>query len=255
MHDDWITPDWPVNAAHVGAVCTTRAGGSSCAPYDTMNLGVRVADDAAAVHANRDAFARALGAEPVFLHQVHGAQVLRLDAAHASAARRYEDIAAADGAYTTERGVACTVQVADCMPVLLAAVDASVVGAAHAGWRGLAGGVVDRVLLGMCEAAGVEPSRIVAWLGPCIGARHFEVGADVLEAFADHPGHLVPAPRLDGTMRWRADLVAIARDKLRGLGVGWVGGGTWCTVTEARRFYSFRRDRQTGRHAAAVCRR
>ena len=249
MHTDWMQPEWPAPAA-VGAVMTTRKGGVSINPFDTMNLGLRVGDDTSAVAHNRDGLAEALRAEPVFLHQVHGTRVLRLDAADPG--RRLHDDVEADAAYTMQPGLACVVQVADCMPLLLASGDGRVVGAAHAGWRGLAAGVVEHTVQAMCADAGCAPRDLHAWMGPCIGPNHFEVGADVLDAFPEHGRHFREAPRADGSMRWLADLPAIARARLSALGVESIAGGVWCTVAEPLRFYSYRRDRTTGRHAAAV---
>lgn len=237
----------------VGALMTTRAGGVSAPPFDSLNLGERVGDDPAAVAANRARFAAAIGGVPVWLQQVHGTRVVRVTSAEARAGVPIE----ADASVTTERGVACVVQVADCMPVLLAAPGGRAVAAAHAGWRGLAGGVVEAALASLCEQGGCAPAEVVVWLGPCIGPRAFEVGADVLEAFGPGaaprfvPGH--PGP--DGRSRWRADLPGLARDRLAAAGVRQVSGGTWCTVEDSARFFSFRRDGRTGRLAAAIWRR
>jgi YfiH family protein len=244
MHPDWIVPDGLPDS--VGALMTTRAGGASAPPWHAMNLGGAVGDDADAVRRNRAAFAAAIGAEPVWLRQVHGATVLHLPAAQGP----HE----ADAAVTAERGVACVVQVADCLPVLLAAPDGRAVAAAHAGWRGLAGGVVDAALAALCAAGGCAPAEVRAWLGPCIGARRFEVGADVVDAFGGGPRFAPSAPR-DGLPKWRADLAGLARDRLGRLGVRRVAGGAWCTVDEPARFYSYRRDGRTGRMAAAIWRR
>jgi polyphenol oxidase len=254
MNQDWLRPfdtdrDRP-SAIDVGAVMTTRRGGVSLAPYDTMNLGLRVGDDGTAVSTNRRVFASSLGAEPVFLHQVHGAHVVRLGRQHLG--QRDDDAIEADAAFTTEPRIACTIQIADCMPVLVASRDGRVTGAAHAGWRGLAAGVLENTVHAMCEAVGCAPQDLLAWMGPCIGPAHFEVGADVLDAFVDHAACFKDAPRADGAMRWLADLPAIARAKLGALGVDAITGGTGCTVAEPLRFYSYRRDKITGRHAAAI---
>lgn len=232
--------------ATVGALMSTRAGGVSAAPYDSLNLGVAVGDDPAAVAENRRRFAAAIGAEPVWLRQVHGTRVVRLG---------HDDDLVADAAWTDEPGRACVVQVADCLPVLLARLDGGAVGAAHAGWRGLAGGVIEATIGALCEGSGCTPADLVAWLGPCIGPREFEVGADVLAAFPQGAAHFVSRPRADGTPRWRADLAALARDRLAAAGVGTVAGGDWCTVEDRSRFFSYRRDGVTGRLAAAVWRR
>jgi len=149
------------------------------------------------------------------------------------------------------------VMVADCLPVLVAAPNGGAVGAAHAGWRGLAGGVVERTLAAVCRGASCEPHDLVAWLGPCIGPHAFEVGADVLEAFGARPEPTSSTrfryqPRADGQARWRADLAGLARDRLQAMGVQRISGGTWCTATDRSRFFSFRRDGVTGRMAACI---
>jgi YfiH family protein len=196
---------------------------------------------------NRRRFAVALGAPVRTLRQVHGATVLRLAAADGG------DLPPADAAITTAPGVACTVLVADCLPVLFAAPQARGVGAAHAGWRGLAGGVLEATVAALCEAAACAPRELQAWLGPCIGPRRFEVGADVLDAFGTAAApRFVARPRPDGALRWLADLPGLARDRLHAAGVRQVSGGAWCTVEDASRFFSFRRDGITGRMAAAV---
>jgi YfiH family protein len=187
-----------------------------------------------------------LGAPAIYLSQVHGTRVLRLPASTAAGLQ-------ADAAITTEPDLACTVMVADCLPVLFAAPDARGVGAAHAGWRGLAGGVLEATVSALCEAVACAPQDLVAWLGPCIGPRQFEVGADVLEAFGTgSSARFVPRARADGSRRWLADLPSLARDRIAAAGLKRVSGGTWCTVEDPSRFFSFRRDRVTGRMAAAV---
>ncbi len=232
----------------VGALMSTRAGGVSCGVFDSLNLGTAVGDDAARVAENRARFARALGAAPTFLKQVHGRRVVRLPTT--------EPLPEADVCVTTEPGVACVIQVADCLPVLLAAPEARGVAAAHAGWRGLAGGVLEAAVQALCDAAGCAPAEVEAWLGPCIGPRRFEVGADVLEGFGLAPGTTHPrfVPQAGG--KWLADLPGLARDRLQALGVARVDGGIWCTVEDASRFFSFRRDRplhgNSGRLAAAI---
>ncbi len=251
-----IEPVWPGGAPPgVGAAMSTRGGGTSGAPWQTLNLGVAVGDEPAAVAANRARFAQALAARPVWLRQVHGTRVLRLDAATPE-----HPPEPADAAWSTEPGIACTVQVADCLPVLLATRDGRAVAAVHAGWRGLAGGVLETTLAALREGAGAEPAELLAWLGPCIGPAAFEVGADVLEGFgraplrADQPAFRW-APRADGSARWRADLPALARERLVSQGLGAIAVHGGCTVAESSGFFSFRRDGVTGRMAAAVWRR
>lgn len=246
MLEGTLTPAWPVSD-RVGALMSTRAGGVSQPPWASLNLGVAVGDAEHAVAENRRRFEAAIGVVPVYLRQVHGARVVRLRAADARLA--LDD--PADAAISTEPGVACTVQAADCLPVLFAAPSGAGVGAAHAGWRGLAGGVLEATVTALSQAAGCAPETLQAWLGPCIGPRQFEVGADVVEAFAA-PQFFVPRARAHGSMRWLADLPGLARARLRAAGLTQITGGSWCTVEDASRFFSFRRDGVTGRMAAAV---
>lgn len=248
-----LRPGWPAPPG-VGAAMSLRAGGVSQGRYASLNLGVAVGDEPAAVADNRARFSAALGARPVWLRQVHGARVLQL---HADSSATPEE--PADAAWTQARGVACTVQAADCMPVLLALRDGSAVAAAHAGWRGLAGGVLEATVGALCEGRGAEPADLIAWLGPCIGPREFEVGADVLQAFGEDPAapdvrRFVYRPRPDGAARWRANLPQLAQERLAAAGLRRVSSAGACTVEDASRFFSFRRDGVTGRMAAAVWR-
>lgn len=258
---DAIRPHWPAPAG-ITALMSTRLGGVSQPPFDSLNLrppelGGADVDAPAAVLENQRRFADALGARPVWLRQVHGADVLRLTAAHLQPGA---PLPCADASISTEPGIACAVQVADCLPVLLCSANGLAVGAAHAGWRGLAGGVIDQTVAALCDAAGCAPGQLLAWLGPCIGAGAFEVGADVLEAFGADPQGVRAgddalfrfSPRSDGSPRWRADLSGLARQRLAALGVGAVTGGGWCTVDSPSRFFSFRRAPRTGRMAAAI---
>lgn len=229
---------------------STRVGGVSVAPWQSLNLGVAVGDDALAVAENRARFAAALGARPIWLRQVHGIGVLRLRPGQPEAPAE-----PADAAWTDEPGIACTVQVADCLPVLFAARNGRAVAAAHAGWRGLAAGVLEATLWALQEGADVSPEDVMVWLGPCIGPRRFEVGADVLRAFADpaDAASFIPRNRPDGSERWLANLQQLATRRLAAAGVGWVSAQPACTVEDASRFFSFRRDGVTGRLAAAIC--
>jgi len=250
---DWLAPTWRV--AGVGALMTTRAGGVSRGSYASMNVGTAVGDAPADVAANRERLAEALRAQPVFLRQVHGARVVRLDSGDAAPGAPLHE---ADAAITTERGIACIVQAADCLPVLLAAPDGRAVGAAHAGWRGLAAGVVEATVAALGSAAGCAPAELSAWLGACIGPDAFEVGADVLAAFGVDPDDRdAAAPsarrfRARDARKWLADLPGLARDRLAAAGVARIDGGDWCTVADAERFFSYRRDGATGRMAAAI---
>jgi polyphenol oxidase len=251
MQADWLRPQW--RAEGVGAVMTTRAGGISHAPFDSMNIRFEVGDDAAAVAHNRALLAAATTVLPVYLNQVHGAAVVRIDV---NDARPGAAVHTADACVTTERGIACTAQVADCLPVLFAAPEGRAVGAAHAGWRGLSLGVLEATVRQMCDAASCEPAELTAWLGACIGPTRFEVGEEVLMAFgADPEGGSDPARFVPGrTGKWFANLPRLARERLCAAGVQAISGGTWCTVNEASRFFSYRRDGVTGRMVAAVWR-
>ena len=232
---DWLRPDWRVDS--VGGLMTTRVGVG-----DDADTAARIAD--------------ASGATPVFLRQVHGARVVHLAAANGRAdATKHE----ADASVTSEVGIACIVRVADCLPVLFAAPGGRAVGAAHAGWRGLAAGVLEATVNEVSAAAQCAPGEIVAWLGACIGPQAFEVGADVLEAFgvdAARPLDAAAAGRFRPGRpgRWFADLPLLARDRLAAAGVVDATGDGWCTVSDASRFFSFRRDGSRGRMVAAVWR-
>jgi polyphenol oxidase len=255
---DVLRPEWPAPAA-VSALMSTRRGGVSAAPFDSLNLrppdlGGDAVDEPEAVLENQRRFGQALGARPVWLNQVHGHTVVRLTADHL---RPGAGLPVADASVCTEAGIACTVLVADCLPVLLCSADGRGVAAAHAGWRGLAAGVIDHTVAALCEAAACPPGALLAWLGPCIGQPAFEVGEDVLQAFGADPlapdlQLFLPSPRADGSLRWRANLAALARRRLAALGVVQVSGGSWCTVADDSRFFSFRRQARTGRMAAAI---
>jgi polyphenol oxidase len=249
-----LRPNWPAPSG-VHAACSTRQGGVSLAPFDSNNLANGVGDSADAVAENRRRFAVELGASPLWLRLVHGTQVHRWVSAETSA-----PAPTADAAWTTERGLACTVSAADCLPVLFALRDGSAVAAAHAGWRGLAGGVIEATLAAVQQGTGAAASDFVVWLGPCIGPQHFEVGADVLAAFGHKPvgGALEPGPhfsfrpRADGAARWLADLAGLARQRLLAAGVQRISSSGLCTVSDPSSFFSYRRDGRTGRFVAAI---
>jgi polyphenol oxidase len=251
VHPDWIVPKWPA-PAHVRAVCTTRAGGRSRAPYDSLNLGDHVGDDPLAVGANRALLAQALDTRPVFLQQVHGHGVVALDGhtAHGTPG---------DACHTRQPGVACTIMVADCLPLLYTDARGSFVAAAHAGWRGLAGADGVGVLESLQGTLGVPGREVMVWLGPCIGPQAFEVGAEVRAAFVAHDASAARCFQPAGEAgKWLADLPALARQRLQALGIGQIYGNDasagWCTVTQASRFFSHRRDRVSGRLAACIWR-
>lgn len=248
MHPDWLRPAWPVDG--VGALMTTRQGGISAAPFDRLNLRHGIGDDPLAVAHNQRVVSEATGVAPVWLEQIHGIEVVRLTRADAQPGA---PVHRADAAVTTERGIACAVQVADCLPVLFSAPGGRAVGAAHAGWRGLAAGVLEATLAQVAAAAQCEPGDVRAWLGACIGPAQFEVGADVLEAFGV-PGDAPASPRfiVKSPGKWLADLPALARDRLAAAGVSDITGAALCTASDPSRFFSFRRDRLTGRMAALI---
>lgn len=240
----WIVPDWPAPPG-VRAAFSLRTGGVSAAPCDSLNIGMHVGDDPSAVAENRRRLraSLALPSEPLWLEQVHGASVCEPELHRGEPGNPR-----ADAIVTRALGQVCAIQVADCLPVLLATRDGTVIGAAHAGWRGLSAGVLEATLAAMrCDARGV-----VAWLGPAIGPASFEVGDEVLEAFvAGWPqAHAAFSPSARG--RWLCDLYLLARQRLAARGVTEVHGGGWCTLCDAQRFFSFRRDGRTGRMAALL---
>jgi YfiH family protein len=234
----FLRPDWPAPAG-VRAVMTTRCGGTSRGAWDGFNLAAHVGDDPGAVAANRRLLREslALPAEPAWLEQVHGKAVAVLPRA---------DARPADAAVAFAPGQVCAVLVADCLPVFLASRAGDRVGVAHAGWRGLAGGVVEATV----AALDCEPESLVAWLGPSIGPGSFEVGREVREAFVDADPGADGAFRAGRAGRFLADLPALARRRLAALGVRAVSGAGACTFLDAARFYSYRRDGATGRMAA-----
>ena len=254
MKADWLIPRWPVTS-NVRAVCTTRNGGRSQGAYASMNLGDHVGDDVLNVGANRATLHKAIQAKPVFLSQVHGTQVVALSGAtpHGTPA---------DGCLTHQRGLACTIMVADCLPVLFTNDEGTAVAGAHAGWRGLAGqggsGILEAVVRQFIAQAphDQKASRIMAWLGPCIGPQQFEVGDDVHHTFvaAHKPAAALFKPKASGN--WLADLQGLARQRLAKLGITQIygndGSPAWCTVSNPSQFFSHRRDRVSGRMAACI---
>ena len=241
---DWIVPDWPA-PQRVHALLTTRNGGVSTGALATMNLG-RLADEPSqTLSENRRRLAAFLPAEPRWMHQVHGTAVAVLGATRESTPP------VADAAITRKSGVVCAVLTADCLPVLFADRHAKAVGVAHAGWRGMASGVLERTVAEL-TAVGTRPEDLLAWLGPAIGPAAFEVGADVRDAFVAHDADAAVHFTRGAAGKWHADLYGLARQRLAGCGIDVVGGGGFCTKTDAARFYSWRRDRNGGRIAALV---
>ena len=269
FHSDWLVPDWPAPMG-VRAVFTSRAGGASAVPFDTMNLGDHVGDLPAVVAENRQILQRATGTHSIFMNQVHGTETLHLDAAS-------PDGQPADACVTAQRAVGCTVMVADCLPVLFATQDGGVVAAAHAGWRGLAGagnrsgfGVLESVYASFSALAQVQRAqdaiKSIAWLGPCIGPTAFEVGEEVKTAFTDLQPDATQFFIAVSSGKYLANLAGLARLRLKALGITAVygndGSARWCTVGNPSRFFSHRRDagltgngfRTTGRMAACIWR-
>ena len=239
-----IVPDWPAPPS-IHAVATTRLGGVSTGPYAGLNLGDHVGDDPAAVAANRRLLSEALAlpAPPFWLRQVHGTRVVR--------AGRGESLPMeADGSWTDEAGVVCVVGTADCLPVLFCDAAGTRVAAAHAGWRGLAAGVLEATV----AALDVVSDHLLVWVGPAIGAAAFEVGPEVREAFLDVDRSAETAFRGGPGDRWLTDLAQLARLRLQRSGVTRVWGGHWCTAGDPARFYSYRRDGRTGRMATLIWR-
>lgn len=236
-----LEPDWPA-PARVRACVTTRAGGVSRGPFASFNLADHVGDDPAAVAHNRAALRRALAlaTEPCWLRQVHGTRVI--EAARAAPGET------ADGAWTDRPGLVCAVLTADCLPVFLCDRAGTRVALLHAGWRGLAAGIIEAGV----DALALPPERLLAWLGPAIGADAYEVGDEVRQAFLARDRRAADAFRLGVRGRWQLDLYAAARQCLAAQGVGAIHGGTYCTARQADLFYSYRRDGSTGRMASLI---
>ncbi len=237
----WLVPEWPVPVG-VRALSTFRHGGASAAPYASLNLGDHVGDLPQFVVENRRRLTVAAGlpAEPTWLAQVHGAGVADLDGDGVSRS--------ADAAFSRRPGRICAILTADCLPILLAADSGDVVAAVHAGWRGLAGGVIEATI----AALPVPPARLLAWLGPAIGPRHFEVGAEVRTALLEHDPGAEGAFTPNARGRYMADLDRLARRRLAALGVGRIYGGGECTFADENRYFSHRRDGVTGRQATLI---
>lgn len=229
-----IIPDWPA-PARVKAIQTTRQGGVSIAPYDSLNLGGHVGDNPLAVERNRILLNKLLPSEPVWLEQIHGTLVANADRASCQPQ--------ADACIARHRAAVCAVMTADCLPVLLCDAQGSVVGAAHAGWRGLRDGVIETTVLAM----GVAPQSLMAWLGPAISQEAFEVGEEVRAAFVAIQPQAASAFIAGQSGKWLADIYALARLRLNALGVTQIYGGGRCTYREREQFFSYRRDGVTGR--------
>lgn len=242
MNSSFIQPDWPA-PANIRALVTTRAGGVSIAPFDSLNLGDHVGDVPQAVAENRARLRRYLPAAPVWLQQVHGNHVVDLD--------HVPVLACGDASMTRQAQTVCAMMTADCLPVLFCDDTGAVVAAAHAGWRGLAAGVLEATV----GAMGVRPECIMAWLGPAIGPAAFEVGSDVRDAFlSKDPGAVDAFVTHQQPGKWLADIYMLARRRLVRAGVVRVYGGGLCTWHDRARFFSYRRDGVTGRFATLIWR-
>ena len=234
-----IVPDWPV-PANVKSLQTTRIGGVSQAPYDSLNFGDHVGDDPLKVAANRQLLNSLVPTEPLWLQQVHGLTVV--DAAVASC------LPTADAAYTSQKGAVCAVMTADCLPILLCDAAGTEVAAVHAGWKGLLDGVFEASVNTMKSPHG----ELLAWFGPAIGPTAFEVGDDVRDAYIQHDAKAAEAFVPHGENKWLGDIYRLATQRLHRLGVTNIHGGGLCTYTDAARFFSFRRDGATGRMATMI---
>jgi len=247
---DTIVPNWIGAPANIGAFTSLRAGGVSLAPYDDgcsgqngFNLAAHVGDIPEHVAQSRALLRSLLPAEPAWLTQVHGTNVVD--------ASGVKNVPEADASLTTQSGVVCAILTADCLPVLFCDTAGSVVAAAHAGWRGLAGGILEQTVQQMRTAGAGD---ILAWLGPAIGPLQFEVGEDVLNAFIARLERNRSAfqPIAGQAGKYLADIYQLARQALSGAGVERISGGGLCTVSDASRFYSYRRDQVTGRMASLI---
>jgi YfiH family protein len=246
-----IKPDWAV-PTQIKAFCTTRQGGVSKPPFNTLNLGLNAGDAAADVLQNRSLVRSHLPTEPLWLKQIHGVTVSTPASRNTSSGTPYE----ADAAVTNIQNEVLAILTADCMPVLFASRGGDVVGAAHAGWRGLSGGVLENTLQQMLALSpGLSPKDVVVWMGPAIGSTAFEVGEDVLQAFSTQsPSTLSRAfkPIAGSPGKYLADLYLLAQGRLRSIGIEQIDGGDFCTFNDPKNFFSYRRDKVTGRFASLI---
>lgn len=240
--ENLIIPDWPAPDS-VAAFSTTRAGGVSEGPWASMNLGQHCGDDPQAVAENRALLAGVLPAKPFWLQQVHGTQVVQ----HPGSLPGQMPVIEADAQVSSDTGVVCAILTADCLPVLFCDRRGTQVASAHAGWRGLAAGVLENTIAAMDAPA----NELIAWMGPAIGPSAYEVGSDVKDAFS-HDEIEGANAFVERGSRWLFDLYAMARHRLHKAGVIHTSGGEYCTLGDSRRFFSYRRDRITGRMATLV---
>lgn len=240
-NNNWLEPEWPA-PSHVHAVTTLRTGGVSCGAFSSLNPAMHVGDDEDLVQRNRQLIKDmlVLPSEPVWLEQIHSNRVV--DAA------KTQSLQQADASYAAGSGVVCAVMTADCLPLLLCDVEGTQVAAIHAGWRGLLAGIVGNTV------AAMQRRDLLVWLGPAIGPECFEVGAEVRAAFLEKSADFTMAFKEQGNGKWLADIYQLARIDLAALGINKVFGGSFCTFTEQDRFYSYRRDKITGRMATLIWR-
>lgn len=248
-----LFPDWPA-AKSVTAAVSTRQGGSSIGPFSSFNLSFHVHDDPEKVANNRKLFQQALPGQPSiqWLNQVHGIEVKAIESSHSST-----EPVQADALYTRRTGIALAVMTADCLPVCFSTVDGSEIAIAHAGWKGLAAGVVESTLQQFSQPL----ENIIVWLGPAIGPCHFEVGSEVKAAFFenshndDHSSMSAAFTPSVNAGYWMADLYSLARKRLKIAGVCAVYGGGYCTICQNEQFFSYRKEAKTGRFASVIYRR
>lgn len=236
-----LVADWPA-PANVHAATTLRTGGVSVNGYASLNPASYVGDEPESVSQNRQLISTmlTLPSEPIWLNQTHSNHAVRADVS--------DFPMAADASYSNEAGVVCTVMTADCLPLLVCSADGKEIAAIHAGWRGLVNGIIDNTI------AAFQSRDVLVWLGPAIGPKHFEVGADVLAAFITRSGDYAAGFKQQSQDKWLADIYQLARINLVALGINKVYGGGLCTVTDHKRFYSYRRDKVTGRMATMIWR-
>jgi YfiH family protein len=246
-HPDWIVPDWPA-PPNVKAFITTRAGGVSVGPHASFNLGLRADEDSQTVSKNRAILREHLPQAPRWMRQVHGTRVINADGIDST-----PEEPPADASYAREAGTVCPVMIADCLPILFTNRAGTHVAGAHAGWRGLSGGVVANTVAALGNE-GVPASELIAYIGPGIGPTAFEVGQDVYDAFVNSDADAAGSFKPHKPGKWLANLFTLARRALDAAGVKHVYGGGMCTYSDATRFYSYRRERLTGRMAAFVWR-
>ncbi len=243
---DFIVPIWPA-PVNVHALQSTRNSGYSTAPYHSLNFGSHVKDNPMHVAQNRQLLSQFLPSEPVWLNQVHGIEIV--DAANTNC------LPDADASFTTQKNVVCVTMTADCLPVLLCDKGGSVVSAVHAGWRGLCDGVLEASIHKICMAAQIKPADLMAWLGPAIGPNAFEVGAEVCAQFVEKDNNATSAFKLQGD-KFLGNIYHLATQRLNNVGVTHIYGGghgeDFCTFTDEERFFSYRRDGDTGRMATLI---